>query len=69
MNDYKEREYLPAIEVAKYLGISAYDVHKLLKTGKLKGYKATKKAKSQVHFSKNFFFSELVRMGFIINPQ
>ncbi len=39
-NDYKERKYLSAIEVAKYLGISVKDVHELLKTGKLKGYRA-----------------------------
>jgi excisionase family DNA binding protein len=40
MNDYKERKYLSAIEVAKYLGISVNEVHKLLKIGKLKGYKS-----------------------------
>ena len=40
MNDYKERKYLSAIEVAKYLGISVKEVHKLLKTGRLKGYKS-----------------------------
>ncbi len=40
MNDYKERRYLSAIEVARYLGISVNDVHKLLKIGKLKGYRA-----------------------------
>ncbi len=40
MNDYKERKYLSAIEVAKYFGISVNNVHKLLKTGRLKGYKA-----------------------------
>lgn len=40
MNDYKERKYLSAIEVAKYLGVSVKEVHKLLKMGRLKGYKA-----------------------------
>ncbi len=39
-NDYKERKYLSAIEVAKYLGISVKNVHELLKTGKLKGYRS-----------------------------
>ncbi len=40
MDDYKERRYLSAIEVAKYLGINVKEVHKLLKLGKLKGYKS-----------------------------
>ena len=40
MNEYKERTYLSAIEVAKYLGITVRQVHSLLKSGKLKGFKA-----------------------------
>ncbi len=40
MNDYKERKYLSATEVAFYLGISVKDVHKLLKSGKLKGFRS-----------------------------
>ncbi|RKZ27877.1 site-specific DNA-methyltransferase [bacterium] len=40
MNDYKERKYLSAIEVAKYLGITVKQVHSLLKLGKLKGSKS-----------------------------
>jgi len=40
MDDYKERKYLSAIEVAKYLGITVKQVHSLLKSGKLKGFKA-----------------------------
>jgi len=40
MDDYKERKYLSAIEVAKYLGITVKHVHSLLKSGKLKGFKA-----------------------------
>ncbi len=40
MNDYKERKYLSAIEVANYLGISVKEVHDLLKTGKLNGGKS-----------------------------
>ncbi|MCD6531071.1 helix-turn-helix domain-containing protein [bacterium] len=41
MNDYKERKYLSAIEVAKYLGVTVSDVHALLRIGKLKGFKST----------------------------
>ena len=40
MDDYKERKYLSAIEVARYLGITVKQVHSLLKSGKLKGFKA-----------------------------
>ncbi len=40
MDDYRDRKYLSAIEVAKYLGISVKDVHKLLKSGELKGFRA-----------------------------
>ena len=40
MDDYKERKYLSAIEVAKYLGITVKQVHSLLKSGRLKGFKA-----------------------------
>jgi len=40
MNDYKERRYLSAIEVAKYLEITVKQVHNLLKTGKLKGFRS-----------------------------
>ena len=40
MNDYKERKYLSAIEVAKYLGITVRQVHNLLKSGKLKGFRS-----------------------------
>ncbi len=36
MNDYKERTYLSAIEVAKYLGVTVRQVHSLSKSGKLK---------------------------------
>lgn len=38
MNYYKERKYLSAIEVAKYLGITVKQVHRLLKSGRLKGF-------------------------------
>ena len=41
MNDYRERKYLSAVEVAKYLGITVKRVHSLLKSGMLKGFKAT----------------------------
>jgi excisionase family DNA binding protein len=41
MNDYKERRYLSSTEVAKYLGITVREVHNLLKSGKLKGFKST----------------------------
>jgi len=40
MDDYKERKYLSAIEVARYLGITVKQVHSLLKSGRLKGFKA-----------------------------
>jgi len=40
MDDYKERKYLSAIEVAKYLGITVKQVHNLLKAGKLRGFRA-----------------------------
>ncbi|HIP37743.1 MAG TPA: helix-turn-helix domain-containing protein [Crocinitomix sp.] len=40
MNDYKERTYLSAIEVAKYLGITVRQVHNLLKSGMLKGFRS-----------------------------
>jgi len=40
MDDYKERKYLSAVEVAKYLGITVKHVHNLLKLGMLKGFKA-----------------------------
>jgi DNA modification methylase len=38
MNDYKERKYLSATEVAKILGISVAQVHNLLRSGKLKAF-------------------------------
>jgi len=40
MNDYKERKYLSAIEVAKYLGITVKQVHNLVKFGKLKSFRS-----------------------------
>ena len=40
MDDYKERKYLSAIEVARYLGITVKQVHSLLKSGRLRGFKA-----------------------------
>lgn len=40
MDDYKERTYLSAIEVAKYLGITVRQVHNLLKSGRLKGFRS-----------------------------
>jgi len=40
MRDYERRTYLSAIEVAKYLGITVRQVHNLLKSGKLKGFKS-----------------------------
>lgn len=40
MNDYKERKYLSAVEVAQYLGITVRQVHNLLKSGKLKGFRS-----------------------------
>jgi len=40
MDDYKERKYLSAIEVARYLGITVKHVHSLLKSGRLKAFKA-----------------------------
>lgn len=41
MNDYKERTYLSAIEVAKYLGVNVKQIHQFLKSGKLKGFRST----------------------------
>ncbi len=35
MNDYSKRQYLSATEVARYLGISASDVHRLIASGEL----------------------------------
>ena len=35
MNDYSKRQYLSAAEVARYLGISASDVHRLIASGEL----------------------------------
>ncbi len=40
MNDYRDRKYLSATEVARYLGISVKDVHNLYKTGRLAGFKS-----------------------------
>ncbi len=40
MDDYKKRKYLSAIEVARYLGIGVKDVHNLLKSGRLAGFKS-----------------------------
>lgn len=38
--DYKERKYLSAVEVARYLGVTVKQVHELLRLGKLKGFKS-----------------------------
>ncbi len=40
MGDYEDRSYLSAIEVAKYLGVSVKDVHRLLKTGEIAAVKS-----------------------------
>jgi len=40
MKDYKERKYLSAIEVARYLRITVRQVHNLLKSGNLRGFRA-----------------------------
>ena len=40
MNDYRDRKYLSAVEVARYLGISVRDVHNLHRTGRLVGFKS-----------------------------
>ncbi len=40
MNDYNERKYMSAIEVAIYLGITVKQIHNLLRIGKLKGFKS-----------------------------
>jgi DNA modification methylase len=39
-NDYKERRYLSSVEVAKYLGITVREVHNLLKSESLIGFKS-----------------------------
>ncbi len=40
LKDYSERRNLSAIEVARFLGISVQEVHELLKSGKLKGFRS-----------------------------
>ncbi|RKZ00948.1 MAG: site-specific DNA-methyltransferase [Candidatus Hydrothermota bacterium] len=40
MNEFGKRNYLSAIEVAKYLGIDVASVHELVKRGELNAYKA-----------------------------
>ncbi|MFQ6056100.1 MAG: helix-turn-helix domain-containing protein [Methanosarcinales archaeon] len=41
MKDYEERNYLSAIEVAKYLGITVKEVHLLIKSNILPATLAT----------------------------
>jgi modification methylase len=38
MKDYKNRDYLSAIEVAEYLGLSVKNVHRLTSEGVLQSY-------------------------------
>jgi len=70
MDDYKERKYLSAIEVARYLGITVKQVHSLLKSGRLKGFKAAsgqyrfdlrdvKEIEDHIHSSNKIFEAEM----------
>lgn len=70
MDDYKERKYLSAIEVARYLGITVKQVHSLLKSGRLKGFKAAsgqyrfdlrdvKEIAEHIHGSNKIFEAEM----------
>jgi len=40
MDDYAERRYLSAVEVARYLGVSVKRVHEMRRNGTLEGYRA-----------------------------
>jgi excisionase family DNA binding protein len=40
MDDYKNRNYLSAVEVAKYLGLTVKDVHDLVEKGTLRAFKS-----------------------------
>jgi excisionase family DNA binding protein len=40
MDDYKNRNYLSAVEVAKYLGLTVKDVHDLVEKGILRAFKS-----------------------------
>ena len=76
MDDYKERKYLSAVEVARYLDISVKEVHNLLRSGELIGFKS---ASGQYRFDikdvkdlqNKFFFNGLIseNNGYVENKR